>query len=573
MSVRQLASSAAFAVSCLFLFTSICAAQETKPFRVDSYIPEKFTDLEWRVAGEGTHRSNHQRPETGQDYYDNVDSESDLTYFRASSTTRWRHFTIPREVSFSVTGQFNFSTNSGSEIRKYSYYAYPEMERRTVESKSRSFDFHFSPATEIRQYVSGNTFASLVGSVTLSYSHDPLDESDAMTIDTSTNFDPYTWRTQHRRVIRNRVSNSSNNNIGGEGAIGIGRMYSGAFAATSLYVIEELQNQGVLRREPSYEEMTRLTDTVYYYRQAHAVDARIHRQRALAGIADFLLESALIDSLTPKVAFALQDIWDYYGQGASGSVSLDRVVSGYYSGNAFAYSGRQFGYRVRLGFGGRYVYRSSHNSESYQIWDTTSYWGNDTMTVNTDISSGITHRYYYNRSKEVNRYLFLLFEYSKPLSLKWQFDGQLRGMLGLDPWSDSYSLYKYYPPANGPATYELLSHADLNSVSARVAFQYSYDLRTGISIGADLSYSKIGWEKGRATSTDAMVISTGKYSDEETGVLLLAGITYRVSIPTTLQLNISHNRNFFTSDYWVGYSEYRDDRQTDIRIGVNHQIL
>jgi len=91
---------------------------------------------------------------------------------------------------------------------------------------------------------------------------------------------------------------------------GYGRVYNGVYAATAMYMIDELKKAGYIDKEPSYPQMIEMTDIIYQYRLKYYDDRRIHRIEALTAVGEYLQQQGLADDFGTGGQLIIQDVWD-----------------------------------------------------------------------------------------------------------------------------------------------------------------------------------------------------------------------------------------------------------------------
>ncbi|MBI5266613.1 MAG: hypothetical protein HY851_05195, partial [candidate division Zixibacteria bacterium] len=242
---------------------TLCAvaaeAKDTTTFRVDSYIPERFTDFQWladgRLAVAGTDRSVEADPASPYIPIDAGSNSVDRSA-RLSSFMKYTYYTVPEYLSISMgaTGNFAYQRywnrrflppNSGS-VRETRY-------------STNNFTGSVLPAVEYAKYLTGDMFLSLVGEGELRRQENSAHNS---TTSWTTINDSVSWYTSDvsQRTVHTGV------HVAGAFLGGWGRLYSGSYATTALQLVNELRKSGLLLREPTMTEYQRLCDTIYEFR-------------------------------------------------------------------------------------------------------------------------------------------------------------------------------------------------------------------------------------------------------------------------------------------------------------------
>jgi hypothetical protein len=503
-------------------------------FKIDSYIPQRFTDLSWTVSGSTSLQSYRGTSDYYEDYGSNRTSYSSQR-LSANSSATWRYITVPRflTVDLSLGSAFyrqpSHATNDRIIIPEPEYSVSSDSK-----STARYLELTGSPYVDGGVYVWNDLFLSATASANSQYRNGPSENEDVSY--------HYHFVGSDDRVNdllgyahSKTTGNYRSNHLSGELLPGLGRVYEGNYAATGLYMINALREHGLLTREPSVDEMRALTDLIYNYRLRHTPDKRIRRIEALSAITVFLQKNHISDTLGAAGYLAAQDVWDYYP----------------------TYS-RQFGFRLRTGIGWDYTYASRNTSSASSYFDTTiSYMlgtpeDADTVTYANDMSS-----YNHYSQKTQSGYALVLFEYYRPLATQWQFDGQIRLLYYLNEWTLI---------GNNRTEYE--NHA-LSLLTAML--QYIPDSRTNAGLRLTSGYETYrdrSRSQGSATELPPYVPFS---PDRHNFSIELAGfLTYRIAIPTTLSINGSY-----------GYREYENiysdadesTRRFILAAGINHYIF
>ena len=246
---------------------------------------------------------------------------------------------------------------------------------------------------------------------------------------------------------------------------GWGRIYEGRYAATAMYMVDELKRNGLLKREPTFEEMRSLTETIYQYRLKHAVDARLHKIEALSKIMDLLAGQGVIDDAGPHGYLFIQDVWDYFPR-----------------------DDRRFGYQIRAGGGLEYHYNS------------------DQLRYHGYVD------YFRHRTSEGRRpFASVAVDCSRPFGLRWQFDVTGVGRYYFDPsnaTTETVIEYRYDHTLYEEHGIKYRADYDYSIVGT---MQYIFDsrtrawVRTSYTTGHFHSDSYDRYEVGDANSGDEVV--------------------------------------------------------------------
>ncbi len=375
-------------------------------FSVDSYIPQKFTDFQLRLDGglriEGERTEAKPSSEEGDDLGEQIKSY-DVQELRGALATNYRYETIPHYLRLSLAAAgYDFNLNGGTGY-------IPDWPKRFQKGIQLSIDAGV--------YLFSDFFLALEGYGAWDYGG------------TTTGIE-----TTHGRAYFGEIDVFP----------GWGRTYEGEYAATGMYIIKELRDDGILDREPDFEEMLTLTELIYHYRQTHAIDTRLHKIEALTRIMEYLQEIEAIDSTGPYGYLLIQDVWDY-----------------------FPTFSRRFGHRFRVGGGMQYSYSS-----------------NDlTRERKTD---GITTSHIYNhyRTTKETPYIAVLMESHHPLGLRWQIDLEGKSLFLFDRRYKYERLFiNYMSGSNQPLERVTNLDADRQSLLT-VSLRYILDSRSNARLTA-----------------------------------------------------------------------------------------
>ena len=498
-------------------------------FHVNSFIPEKFTDLMLRVyGGFDIYGSDYERGEqdlsSGLYTIDDYESGSDSKTLSAGGSLLYRYETVPKFLTFGVdlyTSYRSYGQNRRSD--QYSpngnYYFYDDDED-TDEYRLRLQNY-----IDGAVYLMQDMFVSCRAEIGSDFRERSIDYI-YVTGDTDP---PDIFDDVHESSYRTEGTGSGHNKyyrLSLEILPGWGRIYEGGYASTAMYVVDELKSQGFLEKEPSYAEMTELTEIIYQYRLKHVIDSRLHRIEALTAIVDFLKQKGLVNDMHPAGSVIIQDVWDYFPN--------------YY---------RPFGYRVRFGFGIEYSYGSySSLSESDQHRLETDYNINTPDIVDTTLDT--TYQYYSHyrdRSESSSPYLAMMFEYNNPINHRWQLNVGAQGRLYFKPEidmlaRDTVESYYYDSYQLIDRTTELKEYYTFGIGSNAL---YILNSRTTASFGAGYSMENIKREISEHRIADVSEIDTSYAFDAFTNweFRVYASLNYRISIPTTLTAFIDYRRS------------------------------
>jgi hypothetical protein len=538
----------ALTVLCAFVLVGSASAAGSGGFRIEDYIPEKFTDLEWRLDGSlnlnGTNQDEERRTPTSS-YIVSYENATDNQYnqLSLSSSIEYRHETVPRTLVLrsGLSGTFYRKTRESTIERMYSLSGSDNYER---ESEEHTISIGWSPSLEFNSYLTGDLFAGVTADASFYYSNTP--KNDATTF-----IDNERLLGEYKRYYLNYQSDDQTANKK-EGAVsltigpGWGRVYEGQYAATALYMVDELRKGGVLESDPSKDEMLQLTEVIYQNRMAHEVDHRLAKMDALNAVTEYLTDIGAIAEAGNFSYVLIQDVWDF-----------------------FPHSSRRFGTQVKVGTGWEYNYSKTHQSrddyrsrliyehhvDSANILDTLV---NENSTYNTSHTS---------RSEFDNVFVTISARHYRPVSMRLQWDG----FAELYYYVHAEGLRGRYHSSPGPR-YGRPPGIQLQSAPGIDNYYqfhlgsygtYIYSSRTNLQIYGVLTYdhyempTESGSERTRTTkSWDGTLGST---------------LTYRMSIPTALKVSTYYRNRGEQNTYQPGYSS--DTGSWSFSASISHYLF
>jgi len=531
-----------FVVAVLFLTVPGATASDIASFGVDSYIPEKFTDLQWKLDGGfgfSGDRTDSDDPTGSSDRYDRFhsSSESDRRDLRLSSSFIYDHVTVPRFLNASLGISVYGRASSSESVTDYEDTASSAVDRYG-KSEGSNYALRISPSVNAGQYLASDLFVTAATSYDYDYFGYPDDQS--YYLDTSIWVDDSGWVSatfNERQTVSE--SDSKRHVIKAEIASGWGRLYDGQYAATAMNMVGELRNSGLIEREPDYDEMMALTEVIYQYREKHALDSRWHRIEALDSVITYLHERGIIADPGPYGHLLIEDVWDYFGRRQSRSFGWTVTA-----GVSFDYSK----YKYQTG-SDRDQYRLSthYHPDSAGAVDTVTYY--DTILHNSSKRTEITS----------SPAFVVRARYSKPLNLKWQLDVTAGGKFYFDAYESN--------ERNGE--HDRTDYTDYEDIYCSVSARYIYDMRTSVTLAAAFDTPirrRIVRVRGEGPVPDfELPREEGSWS-----LKLLAGMTYRISIPTTLTCNLSWRKE--NTDWVMAYRIPSDESSYSLSVGISHWL-
>jgi hypothetical protein len=549
------------------------AVAQAPAFRVESFIPERFTDLEWRLNGDLELKGNRDdrknwsllMPYESIRGISSSKSDYDNQGFNVGSAVEYRYETVPRFLlsSSSLAIRYFHWKENINELNPL----YPPYTTKVVnEEDGNDYTIYLSEYLDAGRYVKSNLFLSCMLQSYMIYEKRPGTDFHRYSY-YSGYMDGYIYEQTDIPSGTDR-SDSKDYYLSFTVLPGFGRTYEGRFASTAMYMIDELKKGNHIEREPTFDEMLQLSDLIYQYRLKHAIDSRLHRIEALTAIVNYLKDKGIVGDLDPDGQIILQDVWSY-----------------------FPNKPRRFGYRARIGLGFEWDYSSEQYSrefKSYRFFAQDDP-NNDILIPDTVVNrTDAYHNYDHEKIETRNPFINLILEYFRPFNYRWQLDLTAQA--------------RYYFEAQYTRHWEDNSYApyvDLRYLKQTINFENTYDLSLSASASCFLDsrtilrfYGDCLFAHFDGQVTDSSVREVGYYHsditrhydyyDHETWFLSLGAlITYRISIPTELRIRVDYDFDSWadvilprfplsTSGYQV--IEY-DNNRYDISVSVIHYLF
>lgn len=522
-------------------------ADENKQFMVNSFIPEMFRDLKWQIGGgfdfDGSDYTNlSDPPETP--YYSRNSNDYDNYRINITSAIEYKYETILRFFSCGLSVGSHYHNRSGEGIADRSNQSYLLYDN-SYTFGDHSYGLQLYPKMEAGQYIFGDFFGKV--SANYRYYYDKLSNFKRHSMNHYERIDHLD--SNYRIFSWNDITNETNNRSKYNGhdiefSLGWGRMYEGSFAATALYMIDEIKKGNYLKRDPTYYEMTSLTEIIYQYRLRHIIDSRVRRIEALDSIQSFLAINGITEEMNPRGGLIVQDVWDYFPR-----------------------EERYFGFKIRGGIGIQYL-KSENLRETYEQTDyLDTRFHIDTVQVIDTLSFGSSEiRSSNHRETIYNKpYLIGSIQYSKPINQRVQIGGRIQGTHYFH--ADEKRIWQiYYYRDDYIIDYE--SYYVLN-LAAEV--DYILNSRSRFNFGATYNYLN-QWQLRRDTrihsGTNAILHHEQKAENFDIwSCVFSTRLTYRITIPTTLNFRASYSisRQNITG-------RYRDSNRFNLYLNLNHYI-
>ncbi|MEW5923413.1 MAG: hypothetical protein AB1746_05445 [Candidatus Zixiibacteriota bacterium] len=537
-----------FILFVILISAAIAVNADQPQFRVESFIPQKFTDLEIKLDGAiGNNGSDTDMDMIEPDMERYSNSSDDGQNIDIGGTLVRKYETIPKFYEYHGGLSFGFR-NRDNDAKSRTGDDSVFWVKDEWESSSYEFDLFTENTIDAGAYMLEDLFLS--GRVGLDgyYGKAPENKiSDYSYRREDQIGEYYEYITNSDRETSDEVKRIE---INLEFLPGWGRLYEGYFASTALYMIDELKKNGYLEKIPDYDQMMQLTEIIYQYSQKHVIDSRIRRIEALMAITEYLQTHNLIGNLNPSGQVIMQDVWDYFPRNS-----------------------RKFGYRFRIGPTYSYYYQKSYSTTKLNQYSLTTHTESyfeplvDTVAfIKSKIDSNRDNRI----SNRITGFAFM-FEYHKPLSHRWQLDAMA-----------NYTAYMKYESnikekntnnliAYSSSTERDIQHHDRYEGDISAMATYIANSRTSLSLTGN--YSIYHYKRIEVRSNNNGTQSKFKdpsITQEEVG--LVGGLEYRIAIPTTLIINAAYG---FNSQEQPSTDNYMDtDRNSYLfNIRLEHYLL
>ena len=478
-------------VSCMailagFFPPAAASADHDSTFNVTSFIPERFTDFQWKLDGRIQAKG----------------LRNEHVYPDSIGAIRTEHVTTEDEQLLDVTS--NLAGYHETANRQYSWSLIARYDLHNASPHSRfgdlsSADPGIYPSISVRHYLVSNLHLSLAASGGWTYDHNLHD----------VNPDTY-----HRQYTINAQTGP-----------GWGRLYDGRFAATAMYIIDELRGNGLILRSPTAVEMRDLCMLVYSGRLVHPVDKRLHKIEVLQTIMRFLEKHAIARQTGPYGYLLIQDVWDYFPNEA-----------------------RWFGNRVGFGWGIDYLYSTDQTTNEYTNSTGTRY-----------------HIYHHHESETHKPYFEPVVDLRAPIDLRWQFEVTAAWRYYLKSFLRENDLLIDYSPTTDLTENESSTNTEANHTFWITAgLIYLPDSRTSVRIMPRYTISHSHQDKAMFHTREDLSWNAYRESQEsEMRLLEIHGlIEYRLALPTILRFDFWYLREDRT--ICLHYGRFEDAHEYNI---------
>lgn len=473
------------------------ARAEDSVFTVTSFIPERFRDFEWRIEGSGSNLNQSSNEEGTNPAYPYVytskqSEDDDRTSIGLRNRMGYTSYTTQRYYSISLGTDFTLSKRSTSDSRE-APFDLPPTTRDTQESDVTSYTLGLRPGLNSNFYLLGDFYAAIDWVASLSMNWSPgLKANGESEYNYVYGMDPNYMEKRifayERKIDGHSVNLSNDFTL----SAGWGRKYDARFAGTSLYMIDELRNNGLLEREPTKEQMERLTEIVYQNRLKHVIDSRIRQIESLDEIIVFLKAENILKSDRPMGYLLIQDVWQY-----------------------FPNYPRYFGWRFSIGPRIIDYFSKSIEDKTSKELETITIYHPDSIGIADSVVTD--YRELRRRTEMTREYEYISLaanlEYYRPLNLRWQVEGTFGAEYFIERWAK---------------TPQVTEWDDYYSMMASGLVGYRMNSRSSFSLQFHALY--------RFSSLKDSALNTKEWQVDPA-----IGMEYRLAIPTTLRATIIYS--------------------------------
>ncbi len=501
--------------------THFCFA-DAQSFQVESYIPEKFIDMKWRVSGNINFTGNdseHEEYASGIPTSISKDTKNKtdrqrlylVNYYDYNYETIQRYLIFNSDLTIILNNtNYNSKHNEGSSSGDIG---------RTSSSKRdpKEYSIRINPQLDCGVYLHSDLYVSLLSEWQHYYTGKPNGRSESIGHAFYISGD-----TVYNDVSKsNRGEDDTNRNDGFSISIrpGWGRVYEGQFASTAMYIIDELRQNNLITLEPTYDQLYSLTEIIYQRRLIHKIDSRIHRIESIDKIVDYLIGEGIVNEYHPMSSIVIQDIWDYFPR-----------------------TQRKFGFRIMAGPGISYEKNSSDYSYTQEQHSIRYEYPEDSPgSVDTTYQyESVTDMYEHQKVSSILPYLTAKAEYYRPINHRWQLNTYIDGKYYLNSYKERTAFRSHY---NEFWKYEE-DDFDNYELNFDVTILYILNSRTDFSFSYDFTFENIDYKRStlqKAGSSPYQLKEIEEIHNSYWKYRLDFVGAYRIAVPTTLNFRAQYS--------------------------------
>jgi len=524
-------------VLAVLIFAPNIIQAQSNSFRIQDYIPEKFTDIQLRMNSD-----------LSLSGIDGVDSSwpNNRNSQRGglSGSLIYRYETIQKYITATLSSD-GYLSRSNSDFQDFTEYSPESANEEQWDRESTYYNFSFKPSIDAGYYILDDLFISSLSYFSFLSSDYLKNDRDSYEIRTMALPDGIMYkriRVGHEKSDNDSEDYSADINI----LAGWGRVYEGQYASTAIYIIDELNNNGLLIKKPSSNQMLALTDIIYQARLGYYIDSRLHNIKSLENIMNYLIAEGIISDQGPKYSLVINDVWSY-----------------------FPLFNRKFGYFFRAGAGVDYrkYYWNLSRWGSIHTLETT-YHQDSTDVIDTlDNSTTIDGYQNEQKSNSSSPYFIVSFDYFNPIDHKWQLDVTSYAHYYIDAENDRTVA------THSSTTEEKWDYSDAYLFHTSGNIRYILDSRTSTDMTINFGYGHYNWKKTTYRDYNGEVtedVYRSTYSAWEFSAG--AGFNYRISIPVALRITAFYSSGPDTKTV-LGSGSYNFTRRYDIAAEITYYFL
>ncbi len=508
-----------FAVILWGLWSPLFAADST--FRVDSYIPERFVDLSWRIIGAGNLMGDDD-DQYSIDYSSGGDNYSDNNQGGSLSLTSPFSYTYETKPLRFEIGLIGSISHDKSVDKHKSWPEYDDSEFRYYNDRKidqNNFRTGLGLGVESVIYFSETQYLICGLGLESQYSRGRGNFiANAYTIEEYPDHDDAFYRETEQRdeseLDERRYYGQLN--IGW----GMGRKHDGRSSITALNIITELRKMGLLIKEPDFDQMYILSDRLYKYRQEHKIDERWHRIESLSDITRYLKENRIIVEESAPIVLIIQDIWDYFPKNPT-----------------------NYGIKSELGLGFDNVLTRHRQESRDQFRELDIFTDSAGVIDTTNQDEYLTFVKEYTESSNYSVSSYWNIEMIKPLWPRWISINNFNMKYVIHSRSvEDYSYNRLLPSKSGYRQEYVRANRDYLTLDHFSQIRFLYDSRTEGGVSILLSYKSYKTEtySRRLAPYAGEKENQSKSKDHHLRINSGISFTYRIKPPTTIYVDLMY---------------------------------
>jgi hypothetical protein len=530
----------------LFVFTTTQSVEaEQATFKIPDYIPQKFTDLRLQITGGASSSNRNSSSSSVGDYWE-YGAQSQIGEGKSSnryhhldlgSSGEYRYETVPFRLRCGATlsTSLHYSKNKDQTRARGDYYE----SSATLEDSHHCYSVSARPFLSGLKYIMRDFFATTDSRLNLSYSHEPREFHDVRYDVRRNPNDSLTMGTWFSSSDSKARSHQFSFLADLSGSFGYGHIYEGWYAATSLYIIDELRTQSLLESEPTSQQMMDLSALVHQNALQHAIDNRVRFIESMQTILGYLEQQGILKQGFSSTLI-VQDVWNYFPR-----------------------TSRRFGWQVSIGSGLTNDYARNDDS----AFTVTTRLNTRYLIESPDIVDTVLSEHTETASRQdaqrhsSTAYMQLRTECHAAIDLRWQFDTDLGARYYLRPFRWSASV------AGPSGSKNQINYDDYVTLDGAASLTYIINSRTNAMLWGQFSN-----ESYKLTTTEGFSGRSVKRSLHSQRYAVSLQITYRLSIPTALSFSLNYDNQQYPQS-GVTYLEESTYESYSASVNISHYLF